>query len=52
MILTSRDPTMAHGSSLKRHSQNNQNHFVSSNSDINKISVNDILTRMEELDFI
>lgn len=31
---------------------NNQNHFVSSNSDINKISVNDILTRMEELDFI
>ena len=31
---------------------NNQNHFVSPNSDINKISVNDILTRMEELDFI
>ena len=31
---------------------NNQNHFVSSNSDINKISVNDILTRMEELNFI
>ena len=31
---------------------NNQNHFVSSNSDINKISVKDILTRMEELDFI
>ena len=31
---------------------NNQNHYVSPNSDINKISVNDILTRMEELDFI
>ena len=31
---------------------NNQNHFVSPNSDINKISVNDILTRMEELNFI
>ena len=31
---------------------NNQNHFVSPNSDINKISVNDILKRMEELNFI
>ena len=31
---------------------NNQNHFVSPNSDINKISVNDILTRMVELNFI
>ena len=31
---------------------NNQNHFVSPNSDINKISVNDILRKMEELKFI
>jgi len=31
---------------------NNQNHFISPNSDINKISVNDILRRMEELNFI
>ena len=31
---------------------NNQNHFVSPNSDIKKISVNDILKRMEELNFI
>ena len=31
---------------------NNQNHYVSPNSDINKISVNDILTRMKELNFI
>ena len=30
----------------------NQNHYISPNSDINKISVNDILTRMKELNFI